>query len=549
MELPNSSGAGTPSEPPPADDETIYDITDACLEAFERLIPLVPDEYTNGENMALPGSLLSSQSRPNLRGLRDDFSFWIDYSGALASAGASLDDRLRGLDEIKSMVLELLQMLGRNLLRLAHSIKKGETSGNDFDRCHSATMSTLDRLHFLAKAIRKSSSKQPNAKLFEFTNDDDVYFRNIAVMYVKLTCPRARPSLREHLGDTIARRRRALLVKGRHAEKLKSNRRGPLSARTNTQGQSEPAGSDTNALISHGYPRSAFQPSITGSKATEASKPDARALRRIMKRGALSIQSSGILQRDVLLTIQYPTPPPLPHGDINHVRCFYCLEPLPALEIRKGISDDNKYWRHHLDRDLQPYVCLFPTCANYWFSNMKDWSDHMDKFHTPDWPRFVHGTTWFCDTDHDKPEEFDNESEWAKHMKETDLHPSHEPEPSEEQLKVLAGKKQQIALRDPDTCPFCESKPYSIAVLGDKGNPADKAIFLTQHIGAHVKALSMLAFPSLACEADPATQEDPGSTGNLDESKKSTAHSGSPTQPISYGGDSESTSLVFFDDE
>ncbi|KAK4206460.1 hypothetical protein QBC37DRAFT_239071, partial [Rhypophila decipiens] len=515
-------------------DETIYEITDACLEAFERLIPLVPDDR------------LSSQSRPNLRGLRDDFSFWIDYSGALASAGASLDDRLHGLDEIKGMVLELLQMLGRNLLRLAHISKKGETSGDDFDRYHSATVSTLDRLHFLAKAIRKSSSKQPDAKPFEFTeftNQDDVYFRNIAVTYVKLNCPRARPSLREHLGDTIARRRRALLVKGRHAGKLKSKRRGRSSARTDTQGQSEPAG------VSHGYPRSAFQPSITGSKATEASKPDARALRRIMKRGAFSIQSSGILQRDVLLTIQYPTPPPLPHDDIKHVQCFYCLEPLPAVEIRKGISDDNKYWRHHLDRDLQPYACLFPACANYWFSNMKDWSDHMDKFHTPDWPRFVHGTTWFCDTDHDKPEEFDNESEWAKHMMETDLHPSHEAEPSEEQLKVLAGKKQQIALRDPDTCPFCESKPYSIAVLGDKGNPADKAISLTQHIGAHVKALSMLAFPSLACAADPASQEEPGSTGNLDESKKSTVYSGFPTQPISHGGDLESTSLVFFDDE
>jgi hypothetical protein len=47
--------------------------------------------------------------------IRRDFELWINYTGALAAVGRSLDDRLDGYTDIKDMVLELLQMLARNL--------------------------------------------------------------------------------------------------------------------------------------------------------------------------------------------------------------------------------------------------------------------------------------------------------------------------------------------------------------------------------------------------------------------------------------------------
>lgn len=47
--------------------------------------------------------------------IRRDFDLWINYTGALASVGRSLDDRLGADTDIKEMVLELLEMLARNL--------------------------------------------------------------------------------------------------------------------------------------------------------------------------------------------------------------------------------------------------------------------------------------------------------------------------------------------------------------------------------------------------------------------------------------------------
>ena len=48
------------------------------------------------------------------------FDLWINYTGTLAAVGRSLDDRLSGHTDIKEMVVELLQMLLRNLQYSMH---------------------------------------------------------------------------------------------------------------------------------------------------------------------------------------------------------------------------------------------------------------------------------------------------------------------------------------------------------------------------------------------------------------------------------------------
>jgi hypothetical protein len=97
----------------------IYNITDRCLDALERLVSGFDAECSQDPEHDAPTLAPPpfGESLLDIRGLRNNFAFWIDYTGALADIGASLDDRLQGHDEIKEMVMELLEMVDRNLSR------------------------------------------------------------------------------------------------------------------------------------------------------------------------------------------------------------------------------------------------------------------------------------------------------------------------------------------------------------------------------------------------------------------------------------------------
>ena len=206
----------------------------------------------------------------------------------------------------------------------------------------SAIDSALDRLHFLAKAIRKASAKRHEQDLFIFASDEDKFFRDVAIFYVKRNCPNARLGLREHMGDIIAGRRQALLQKHRHAIKLRTRRTyKPPPAPKPEQRLTTSAKKDTAEMPTPGG-MPFEQPSIATSKATQASKMDRRAvLKLIQQKPVLSILSSTSSQQGFSMA-KYPDPPQVkPHE--AHVPCPYCLEPLPAVEMRKGTK--NEYWR------------------------------------------------------------------------------------------------------------------------------------------------------------------------------------------------------------
>ena len=71
----------------------IYDVTDACSNTLESLSAVAD---ANSSSDAFMGSYSASSDEPprDIRDIRNSFAFWIDYTGALAPIGASLDDRL-----------------------------------------------------------------------------------------------------------------------------------------------------------------------------------------------------------------------------------------------------------------------------------------------------------------------------------------------------------------------------------------------------------------------------------------------------------------------
>ncbi|KAI1145749.1 ankyrin [Nemania diffusa] len=309
--------------------------------------------------------------------------------------------------------------------------------------------SALNRLHFLAAAIRKSSAKQLEYNVATFLSEYDILFHKDAVLLVRWRFPSARKGLCQQLGDSIAVRRRMLLQKHHHAKKLTVRR------------------------------RMVRQLNVPPSGTTKASRPDphAPALRQIHlpKRPALTTLISAVSTSHAD-SFEYPPQPRANLGE-SRVQCPYCLMPLDNVKLQ---DRRDEYWRHHVNEDLKPYSCLFPECAEslLFFTHRKE-----------DWPRKVHTVIWYCDIDHEPPERFETEWEWRKHMKDPSSHPKRKfPTPSKAQLDAILPSKKQVALRDRFVCPLLEK--------ADDQMP-DMQEFLLDHIASHIKSLSLMSLPCL----------------------------------------------------
>lgn len=220
-----------------------------------------------------------------------------------------------------------------------------------------AVDSALDRLHFLATAIRRASAKRLEYNVGSFLTDEDVLFRRDAASFVKWKFPEARKTLCQQLGDSIAVRRRMLLQRNRHAKKLAVRRTPetatPATHQHNVQLSLQATDRQVNERIVHGV-------NLPSGAGTRASKPNPQAvvLRQIFvpARLALSstISSSSSTPGDMF---EYPNPPKVKDGE-KHTPCPYCLKPLETaklkpidmeklkpLEAAKPRHHHNEFWR------------------------------------------------------------------------------------------------------------------------------------------------------------------------------------------------------------
>jgi hypothetical protein len=94
----------------PEDMNDIYDTVIECTRLFDSLAEGVIIDHE---------SVIEDKDnglRRRIEETRRSFNLWIDYTGALAAdVSRSLDVRLHEHMDIKEMVIELLEMLARNL--------------------------------------------------------------------------------------------------------------------------------------------------------------------------------------------------------------------------------------------------------------------------------------------------------------------------------------------------------------------------------------------------------------------------------------------------
>ena len=387
----------------------------------------------------------------------------------------------------------------------------------------------------LASVVRKSAVSLRDYFLpSNFLGSDDAYFEDLAKLLVRNRFPNARRSLTDQLGHSIFTRRRRLLYHQRHEEKLSYPRPGPdgqqreqvlpLSNSVLTDPRIMPH--DTRLRPEQDYR------TIPAPSETTLSKIDRNALRKRVKAPTtISGRVKGSIVREEA-QFDYPKPP-TPVDD-KYCICPYCFKPLLATEVK---SD---FWKKHVDRDLQPLVCMSEKCKDrvHFFVNQDEWLQHMRAFHGEDWPQRIHMTTWFCDLGHSAPLEFTNETSFREHL-------SIEHESIDKPRgNALLRRNRGLGCREQTICPLCERTPADVLF---KLRDSDKLILLYQHISEHLKALAFFSLPTLRDDlSDDGQHTSSGGQFMLAENEsRSSGHS----RGLSSGEDDTGAISVISDDD
>ncbi|PNP43624.1 hypothetical protein TGAMA5MH_04596 [Trichoderma gamsii] len=207
--------------------DDIHNLVIECRVILDSLSERFKSTYGNKfRKMTLEDK--SSSSKLGTAEIERSFNAWIDNTGALADdRSRSLDTRLHAHRDIKEMVVDLLQMLVRNLVYLDNpgSVKPNGPSDNDVDEdgledeARDAIQMAVGELHFMATVIRRSSLRNHEDSLSpHFHRDDDSYFSEQAYLLVRHYYKDAWRSLCDQLGASLAIRRSQFLQRMRHEE-------------------------------------------------------------------------------------------------------------------------------------------------------------------------------------------------------------------------------------------------------------------------------------------------------------------------------------------
>ncbi|KAK5195897.1 hypothetical protein LTR92_004838 [Exophiala xenobiotica] len=469
----------------------ISDTVKSCLDLFQK--------YLDSR---------ASTQRDAVQDLQTRLVLWAAYTGALASSGTSLDDRLIFHDDVKCMVLKLICMVQRSLKSaiLRHEVvaqpfdasplqdglpepAEPATSGSRSFYGLDAVSAALDRLHRLATAIRRSSIESQKDKLLTKTScsEEDTYLQSCVYRLLRDRFPTARATLLEQLISALIFHRKRLLYGPRHNKKLATkqqrekrsglNHTGPLAQQVLMRNLQE------SKLAVLGLPP---EFSTEPLSITEASIPDSQLRRAVLKASrpvacVVSIGSSVLEDH-----FHYPDAPTFEKHAKLHP-CPYCAEPLSTKRLSPERRD---FWRSHVIRDLEPYVCISDDCRDplQFFVHFQDWLDHMNSKHTIEWYRTVHTLTWHCGLGHEETQYFDSKARFDMHTREAHANLT--------STQIIARIKRSKATRARQqlTCPLCETVPEKLQVSNIQLPLEDARSVLAQHVGSHIKALSLLSF-------------------------------------------------------
>ncbi|KAE8383465.1 hypothetical protein BDV26DRAFT_251788 [Aspergillus bertholletiae] len=433
------------------------------------------------------------------------FNIWASNVGVFAKQNASLDYRLRYSHDISSMFVKLLELLNRNLQRaIACQVQSTETkNGHDgpgldyllesFTVAIEATTAGIDRLQTLAIMIRKSSAQSRKTKATTLGGDEEgEHFESFAVTILRHRFREAPGSLCEQLAASIAMRRKRFLYNAKHQRKLTFNTSigvkdtRPVSASHQAIQHITPSKRMPSSTSFSPDSMPTFKHS-TGKHApsqTNASTLNSQAFRNLLRnyKPPPTLASGGTSIRDP--TFDYPPPPKVEKGQ-KECTCPYCCELLSTDKTKH-----NRWWKNHVDTDLEPYICISERCRSnpVELPRLEDWIQHMAGHGPPEKAWNVHNLVWKCPVC-DGMELFLWKQEFVEHM-----NSCHSNRFTKSQLTALIRRSTTSIIREAFTCPLCNCIPEEIQQITPQNREKVQDL-LPRHIAGHLKSAAFLSLP------------------------------------------------------
>ncbi|KAJ2988699.1 hypothetical protein NUW58_g961 [Xylaria curta] len=394
------------------------------------------------------------------------FKLWAGSLGAHYKSGRrSLEYRLRDASPIRQHVIKLLEQLSkatedasststscvsaapetRDSLDpelVEYLVENDESTQSSIDLALSEINHIIDCLFHLSMAMRNPAPH--DLYMSRAAGETMAYYEQFDVKHVQEKFPQADIKSAERLGAAITIRRYFL--------KYRQDHYGRLASGIDYDGL-EPEGDQST--VAYSVPESLKNTRGSSSIDTE--------VRSVVSMTTYSPPLNNSEQIRV---------PPIPEGYLNGpILCPFCCQ---MVEIDSG------NWKRHVFRDLEPYVCLAPSCLTpgHNFSRRTDWSSHMEQ---------MHWRIWRCSCG--CPQVFDTSDEFQDHLRKLHLG----------DLAIQQHKTAEQMCSQPDLsksigpCPLC-------------GDHISSATQYHTHVGYHLEQLALFALPR--------TTNDIGETGS-----------------------------------
>ncbi|EHK27111.1 uncharacterized protein TRIVIDRAFT_217707 [Trichoderma virens Gv29-8] len=358
------------------------------------------------------------------------FLLWAQNHSVFAHKSASLDTQLIIKPEVRDLVIEMLDVLHKDLCQLVNSHwerlleqcstslnRTGNTSSNDGPQlllsgrvtgAMAGIVGSIDRLYRLSVSIRAPPTdySSPAERIIYFAKQlPRDGFEDMTSLILKSKFPKAEDRLITKLTKSVVFRRHRLLYQRHNNAKLIQAR---CLIATEVVGL-------LNSMSKAGKGRLEEQRPIKADQA---------------KQHKLQNQSLH----------QYENAPD------DELACV----------TNTTILEEDWVDQKHVDYDMEHYICLSDKCKKplCYFKTFDSWMKHMCSEHGQDWPRFIYAkkSEWRCALSKAHNTLFADQDSLRKH-----LEIDHSEEYLDQSDLQLIVDHCKIALpRAPDICPLCE---------------------------------------------------------------------------------------------
>lgn len=344
-----------------------------------------------------------------------------------------------------------------------------------------AMSSFIKNLFQISIIVRKNPA--PHDRLVKSAKIDTSFYEFFDERHVQEKYPHASQELVKRLGLAISKRRKYFKYREQHRQKLSASHnhnqiKDPVPSNhivRDNQSKSQIAGIQKKQAA--GEEALSLRQSTTEKKSTKAStfvpQPNQAPLNL-----EVHDQQSDTATQTTYASVQslaqdhlrIPTLYNVSKGD-REFECPFCytIVHLRSHELKK----QEKEWKQHVLRDLQPYICTFVDCsqANTLYDRRAEWMRHEVQYHRREWSCNATGHEFYK-----------NRTEFEAHMR-----TQHKDSFAVDHLDSVIDMLERPAISSRFSCPLCCDDRY-----GDLNVEQ-----LEKHLGYHLAVVASFALPSI----------------------------------------------------